>query len=316
MIVWALGAVLLCGCGSRQKAVPVGEFLPENDAFWEVVPRSAYTERIGIHFEFTEGPVWHPKGYLVFSDIPANTVYKWTGRKYVSYLDSSNQANGLLFVPGGDLLACEHATRSISRISLEGKRTEVAGSFEGRRLNSPNDLCRSSQGVIYFTDPPWGLPLGNDDPGKELNFNGVFRVDHGRVSVVDSTLSWPNGIALSPDEHYLYVANMEIEEVDGEEQYDVFWMRYTLNELGEPVDKKVFFRAPDPTLPGGPDGMTVDRQGNLFVTGPGGILVVSPEGVCLGTISLPVPASNLVFGPREKKLYITARSTVYRVTME
>jgi gluconolactonase len=170
--------------------------------------------------------------------------------------------------------------------------------------------------VIYFTDPPWGLPQGNEDPVKELGFNGVFSVDHGEVSLVDSTLSWPNGIALSPDEHYLYVANVEIEEVDGEEQYDVFWMRYTLNEAGKPVGKEVFFRAPDTTLPGGPDGMTVDRDGNLFVTGPGGILVVNPDGDYLGTISLPLTPSNLTFGPREKRLFITAQSTLYRITME
>ena len=316
LIVWAMAVLLLWGCKSRDRAAPVGEFLPETDAFWEVVPRGAVAERIGIHFEFTEGPAWHPRGYLVFSDIPSSTVYKWTGKKYVTYLDSSNQANGLVFLPGGDLLACEHATRSISRISAEGRRTEIAGSFEGRRLNSPNDLCRSSRGVIYFTDPPWGLPLGNDDPGKELDFNGVFRVDHGQVSLIDSTLSWPNGIALSPDEHYLYVANVEIDEVDGEEQYDVFWMRYTLNEEGEPVDKEIFFRAPDTTLPGGPDGMTVDRDGNLFITGPGGILVVNPQGAYLGTISLPLIPSNLTFGPRGKRLFITAQSTLYRVTME
>jgi gluconolactonase len=311
-----IGGMLLSACRSKEKVFPLGEFLPESDRFWEVVPRGALMERIGINFEFTEGPAWHPKGYLVFSDIPGNTIYQWTGKKFVSFRDSSNYSNGLLFMQGGDLLACEHGSRSITRFTPEGKLTTVVDSYKGKRLNSPNDLCRSLSGAIYFTDPPWGLADLNDDPEKDLSYNGVFRWNQGQISLIDSTLSWPNGIALSPDERYLYVANMEIIQDEGEEQYDVFWMRYTLSENGEVTDKNVFFRATDTTLPGGPDGMKVDRNGNLFVTGPGGILVVDSTGTHLGTISLPIPATNLAFGPREKELFVTARSTVYRIKME
>ena len=311
-----IGGLLLSACRSGEKVFPLGEFLPENDRFWDVVPKGAVMERIGINFEFTEGPAWHPKGYLIFSDIPGNTIYQWTGKKFVSYRDSSNNANGLLFMQGGDLLACEHSSRSISRYSPEGKLSTVVDSYQGSRLNSPNDLCRSLYGAIYFTDPPWGLAGLNEDPEKDLPFNGVFRWDRGQISLIDSTLSWPNGIALSPDERYLYVANMEILQENGEDLYDVFWMRYTLSENGEVVDKRVFYRAPDTTLPGGPDGMKVDRNGNLFVTGPGGILVLDSTGTHLGTISVPIPATNLAFGPREKEIFITARSTVYRVKME
>jgi len=311
-----IGSLLLSACRSKEKVFPLGEFLPESDRFWEVVPQGAVMERIGINFEFTEGPAWHPKGYLVFSDIPGNTIYQWTGRKFISFRDSSNNSNGLLFMQGGDLLACEHGSRSITRYTPEGKLSTVVDSYGGKRLNSPNDLCRSLYGAIYFTDPPWGLAELNEDPEKDLPFNGVFRWERGQISLIDSTLSWPNGIALSPDERYLYVANMEIIKDEGEEQNDVFWMRYTLSENGEVVDKRVFFRAPDTTLPGGPDGMKVDRNGNLFVTGPGGILVLDSTGTHLGTMSLPIPATNLAFGPREKELFITARSTVYRVKME
>lgn len=317
-VVYALilGGMLLFGCNAKQQAYPVGEFLPESEKFWEVVPRGAVIERIGINFEFTEGPAWHPKGYLVFADIPANTIYRWTGKKFVIFRDSSNNANGLLFKQGGDLLACEHGSRSITRLSPEGNLTTLVTSYQGKRLNSPNDLCRSYSGTIYFTDPPWGLPETNNDTAKELPFNGVFRLNNGQITLIDSTLSWPNGIALSPDERYLYVANVEIDQVDGEEEYDAFWMRYSLNESGEVLDKKVFFRATDTTLPGGPDGMKVDGDGNLFVTGPGGILVVDSTGTHLGTISIPIPATNLAFGPREKEIFVTARSTVYRITME
>jgi len=310
------GTMLLAGCKSKEKVFPIGELLPETEGFWEVVPPGTVIERIGINFEFTEGPAWHPKGFLVFSDIPGNTIYRWTGKKFQSFRDSSKQSNGLLFMPGGDLLACEHASRSITRYSPGGKLTTLVDSYQGKRLNSPNDLCRTSLGALFFTDPPWGLAGLNDDPEKDLTFNGVFRWANGKTSLIDSTLSWPNGIALSPDEKYLYVANMEILKEDGEDRYDVFWVRYTLNSDGEPLDKKVFFRAADTSLPGGPDGMKVDRAGNLFVTGPGGILVLDSAGTHLGTISIPIPATNLAFGPRERELYVTARSTLYRISME
>ena len=230
---------LLFGCKYKREVYAVGEFLPVNERFWEVVPRGSVIERIGINFEFTEGPAWHPKGFLIFSDIPGNTIYQWTGKKFKTFRDSSNQANGLIFIAGGDLLACEHASRSITRYSGEGKLTTVVDSYLGRKLNSPNDLCRSSAGALYFTDPPWGLSGLNDDPAKEIPFNGVFCLKNGQVTLVDSTLSWPNGIALSPDEKFLYVANMEIIPGNGEEAYDVFWMRYTLGEMGEVIEKQI-----------------------------------------------------------------------------
>lgn len=227
----------------------------------------------------------------------------------------SNQANGLLAEPDGSVIACEHESRSLTRYSPEGEATVIVDRFGDRRLNSPNDLCKSSNGSIYFTDPPWGLEGLNDDPDKELPFNGVYHYHNGNLTLVDSTLSWPNGIALSPNERYLYVANMEILRVNGEDQNQVHWMRYTLDARGEVIEKTIFFTALDTSLPGGPDGMKVDRLGNLFLTGPGGILVVDSTGMHLGTIGIPIPATNLAFGPKENKLFITARSTVYRLEM-
>jgi len=307
--------LLFVGCTSRKEAHQIGEFFPEDDRFWEVIPREAIVERIGIAFEFTEGPAWHADGHLIFTDIPANKVYRWTGKKYRVFRQPSNGANGLLAEPDGSVLACEHGSRSLTRYSPEGELTVLADRYQGKRLNSPNDLCKDSKGAIFFTDPPWGLPDRNDDAAKELPYNGVFRLHRGNLTLIDSTLSWPKGIALSPDEKFLYVANMEIIQVNGEDQYQVFWMRYSLDEMSRVVEKTIFFSATDTSLPGGTDGMKVDKSGNLFLTGPGGILIVDPQGTHLGTIGIPIPASNLAFGPKEKELYITARTTVVRIKL-
>lgn len=314
-LILIAAASLILSCTSRKEALQIGEFFPKDERFWEVIPREAVVERIGIAFDFTEGPAWYTDGYLIFTDIPANKIYRWTGKKYRVFRKPSNHANGLLTEADGSVLACEHGSRSLTRYSPEGELTVLADRYKGKRFNSPNDLCKDSKGAVFFTDPPWGLPEGNDDPDKELPYNGVFRLYRGELTLIDSTLSWPNGIALSPDEKYLYVANMENIKVNGEDEYQVFWMRYTLDEMGQVSEKTIFFSATDTSLPGGPDGMKVDSNGNLFLTGPGGILVVDSSGTHLGTIGIPIPASNLAFGPKEKELFITARTTVVRIRL-
>ena len=311
----ALMLLFLWGCGSGEIVENIGTFHAESDLFWQILSKDAYVENIGIDFEFTEGPLWHPDGYLLFSDIPANKIYKWAGLKHTIFREPSNKSNGLLTESDGTVLACEHGSRSLTSFSPEGELTVLADKYQGKLFNSPNDFCKASDGTIYFTDPPWGLPGLNDDPSKEIPFNGVFKLKDGLVTLVDGTLSWPNGIALSPDERYLYVANAENEEANGESRKKIFWVRYELDGAGNPVSRIDFFVAPDPNLPGGPDGMKVDKNGNLFLTGPGGILVVDPNGTHLGTIGIPIPASNLAFGPREKELYVTARSNVVRITL-
>ena len=311
-----IALILVLGCNSKQEIRQVGTFHAESDRFWEVVPRDARAEIIGIDFQFTEGPAWHPDGTMLFSDIPANIIYRWNGKKYVEFRKPSNHSNGLLVEPDGSILACEHGSRSLTRYSTEGEITVMADRYMEKRFNSPNDLCRASDGAIYFTDPPWGLPGKNTDPAKEIPYSGIFRLFKGEVTLVDSTLSWPNGIALSPDEKYLYVANFETHSENGEAVNEVFWMRYELDDSGIVIDRQVFFKALDPSLPGGPDGMKVDRKGNLFLTGPGGILVVDPAGEHLGTIGIPIPATNLAFGPREKTLYVTARTNIVRIGLQ
>lgn len=307
--------LVLAGCSSRQSQENIGDFQAHDNQFWNVVPRDARADRIGIDFEFTEGPAWHPGDYLIFSDIPASRIYRWEGLRHVVFREPSRQANGLLVTDDRLVIACEHGSRSVTITTAGDSLIRKADRYRGRRFNSPNDLCMAADGTIYFTDPPYGLPEGNSDPSREIPFNGVYRWKGDTVTLVDSTLSWPNGIALSPDQRYLYVANYEMEQVDGRESRNVFWVRYTLDDRGSVTKKEVFFTAPDPSLPGGPDGMKVDGEGNLFMTGPGGILVVSPAGKHLGTIGLPLSPSNLAFGPKGNELFVTARSNVFRIVL-
>mgnify|MGYP003774798595 CR=1 FL=1 len=305
----------LAGCSSRKDSLNIGNFQALDAQFWTVVSKDASADRIGMDFEFTEGPAWHPGGFLIFSDIPADRIYRWEGRIFSVYRDPSRNANGLFVTDAGNLIACEHGSRSVTITSPEDSLLLRADRYNGKRLNSPNDLCMASDGTIYFTDPPYGLPETQHGSSREIPFNGVFRLKDGEVSLVDSTLSWPNGIALSPDERYLYVANYETEPLGDGDNRQVFWMRYTLDEKGRAGEREVFFTAPDPSLPGGPDGMKVDKNGNLFITGPGGILVVDPAGKHLGTIGLPLAPSNLAFGTRGKELFVTARTDVYRIQL-
>ena len=313
--ILAISAWLTAGCSPKREVHQIGTFHPESERFWEVIPRETVVENIGVGFQFTEGPAWHHNGILLFSDIPESTVYRWNGRNFREFRKPSNHSNGLQVEPDGSVLACEHGSRSVTRYSQTGELTILADRYRGKRFNSPNDLCRSADGAIYFTDPPFGLPGGNGDPARELPYSGVYRFHKGEITLLDSTLSRPNGIALSPDENLLYVADYEIHSGNGEGLGEMIWMRYAIDNEGHVLNKEVFFSVADPSLPGGPDGMEVDRRGNLFLTGPGGILVVDTEGEHLGTIGLPVPASNLEFGPREKVLYVTARSTVVRISL-
>ena len=252
-------------------------------------------------FQFTEGPVWHPEGYLLFSDIPANTIYRYVpGSSPEPYLTPSGNSNGLTFDGQGRLVACEHGGRRVSRMSGDGGMETVADRFDGKHLNSPNDIVVHSSGAIFFTDPPYGI---DPDPGEQ-GFNGVYRLDaDGTVSLLSRDMNRPNGLALSLDESILYVDDSRNRHV----------LAYPLNGdlgVGEPsviLDMNV-------EVQGGPDGMKLDGEGNLYVTGPGGLWVASPDGQHLGTIEFPQVPANLCFGgPDYKTIYVTARTGLYSI---
>jgi gluconolactonase len=218
-------------------------------------------------------------------------------------------SNGLAFSPDGALTICQHGNRRVIRVNPHGDITVLADRYEGARLNSPNDLVFASDGTLYFTDPPFGLPEGFDDPRRELPFSGVFKVRDGAVTLITDELAGPNGLALSPDERYLYVGNWDPERK--------VVMRYAIDAAGDAAGSgEVLYDMSGAPGADAVDGIEVDREGNLFVCGPGGIWVLSPQGEKLGLIELPEDPHNLAWGDADgRTLYITAMTSVYRMRL-
>jgi gluconolactonase len=285
------------------------------------LPSDLRLERVAGGFEFTEGPVWTPDGALLFSSPNTNVIYRWTPAGALTVFRPKSGytgfdigryhqpgSNGLTFDPDGLLTICQHGNRRVIRVNPHGDITVLADRYDGKRLNSPNDLVYRSDGMLFFTDPPFGLPDVFDDPAKELPFSGVFRAKGGEVALVSDELEGPNGIAFSPDERYLYVGNWDPERK--------VVMRYELDSAGDAVSSTVFFDMTDAPGEDAIDGVKVDEEGNLYVCGPGGIWVLSPEGEHLGTLRLPEAPHNLAWGDEDgRTLYATALTSVYRVRL-
>lgn len=285
-----------------------------------LIAPGAEMEKLAEGFEWIEGPVWVAKDQmLLFSDIPHNMVYKWKegDKKASKFLQPSGYtgkserggepgSNGLLLDSQGRLVLCQHGDRRIARLRGDGSFETLVDRFEGKRFNSPNDAVYSREGDLYFTDPPYGLLMLNDDPTKELPFNGVYRLSKsGKLSLLTKEMSFPNGIGLSPDEKTLYVANSDPKKA--------IWMAYDLED-GKISNGRVFFDATEQTKQskGLPDGLVVDREGNLFATGPGGVLIFSPDGTHLGTLNTGEATANCTFDD-DHTLYITADMYLCRI---
>jgi gluconolactonase len=287
-----------------------------------IVPDGLMVEKLAGGFIFTEGPVWVPDGYLLFSDPNANTIYRWTPDGQVSVFRTKSGysgfdvaeygqpgSNGITLDSEGRVTIDEHGNRRVVRIEKTGAVTVVADRFEGKRLNSPNDLVYRSDGTLFFTDPPFGLPKAFDDHRKELPFSGVYSLKDGILRLVSKDLTGPNGIAFSPDERFLYVANWD-------EKRKVV-MRYRVNADATLEKGDVFF---DMTAAPGEDaldGIKVDVRGNLYVSGPGGLWILSPEGKHLGTIAGPEHPHNLAWGGDDgRTLFLTAQTGLYRIHLK
>jgi gluconolactonase len=289
----------------------------------EVVAADSGAELVAGGFEFTEGPVWSSgDSALLFSSPNTNAIYRLdpaSGRVTVFRSQSGYAgvdigryhqpgSNGLTFSPDGLLTICQHGNRRVIGVNPHGDVTVLADSFQGQRLNSPNDLAYRSDGSLYFTDPPFGLPGTFGDPGKELAFSGVFKARDGEVSLVSDDLEGPNGIAFSPDERYLYVGNWDPDRK--------VVMRYELDAAGDPVGADVLYDMTGTPGEDAIDGIKVDRSGNLYVCGPGGIWVISADGEKLGLLELPEDPHNLAWGGDDAgDLYVTAMTSIYRIRL-
>ncbi|MGH7702839.1 MAG: SMP-30/gluconolactonase/LRE family protein [Gemmatimonadales bacterium] len=288
-----------------------------------IIPADARVERLAGGFQFVEGPLWiRDGGYLLFSDPNANSIYRWDPDGEVSVYRTKSGSSGLnigeYHQPGSNGLALDrdgrvaidqHGNRRVIRVERTGAVTVLADRYQGKRLNSPNDLVYKSDGAIYFTDPPFGLPGVFTDPGKELSFSGVYRAKDGVVTLLTKELSGPNGLAFSPDEKTFYVDNWD-------PQHKVI-MRYDVQPDGALANGRVFFDLTR-TEPGDDcwDGIKVDQQGNVYAAGPRGIYLLSPEGKLLGLITPPEHVANFAWGDDDgRTLYIAASTGLYRIRL-
>jgi gluconolactonase len=306
-------------------AIPVSEVnvevIRKHPAIDEIVGPNLKIFKLAEGFEFTEGPVWvREGGYLLFSDPNTNTQYKYKDGALSVFRHPSGYSgadiaeygqpgsNGLTLDREGRLTINEHGNRRVTRLEKDGSLTVLADRYEGKRLNSPNDLVYRSDGTLYFTDPPFGLPKFFADPRKELPFSGVYSVRDGKLRLVSTDLTGPNGIAFSPDERYLYVTNWD-------EKKKVI-MRYESHSDGTVSNGQVFFDMTSAPGEDALDGMKVDVRGNLYVSGPAGLWIISADGTHLGTVVVPKHPHNMAWGGEDRKtLYLCAKSGLYRMPL-
>ena len=284
----------------------------KSDALRELVDVDTEVERIGTGFTFTEGPVWNAEGeFLLFSDMPGDVRRRWSAQDGVTeIMRPSNKANGVVYDARGNLLVCEHSTSSLVKEHRDGTRETIATHFRGKELNSPNDVITRSDGTIYFSDPWYGrMPVFGVERERELGFQGVYRMPPGgelELVVGEDEFEMPNGLCFSPDESLLYIndtPNARIRVYDVGADGSLSNGRLFLGGIGDgEVDH------------GAPDGMKCDERGNIWVSGPGGVWVVSPAGEHLGVIEVPENTGNLAWGgPDWKTLFIAGSTSVYRI---
>ena len=304
--------------GRMERLDPRFDALISRDVSLDVL--ADFSEREGAHW--LEGPAWDQRnGYLLFSDVKANAIYRWERDQGVQlfmqpsgytgeqpFAGEEPGSNGLAFDAEGHLLICEHGDRRIRRLETDGSKTVLADRYQGRRLNSPNDLVCRSNGDIYFTDPPFGLPRQFDDPGRELSFSGVYRLSTGgELTLLLDDLRAPNGIGFSPDEQTLYVADSD--------QNRSAWLAYPMQADGTLGEGRVLLDVTRAPGLGGPDGLEIDRLGNIFGAGREAVFVLAADGTHLGTIDMGAITTNVGWGEDGSTLFITTERRLLRLRL-
>jgi gluconolactonase len=324
-ILLAAFAILALGVHQATAQQAVGSIVRMDPALDKLVAPATKVEKVHGDFGFVEGPVWvRSGGYLLFSDIPRNSIMKWTRDGKVVALRTGIfpgvfpdgaliGTNGLTLDRQGRIVAAVHGNRNVSRFEMDGSVTVLADRYEGKRFNSPNDLVIKKNGDVYFTDPPgllrnWPANAASK-PTQELDFNGVYRVTaNGKLDLLAKDIPYPNGLAFSPDEKKLYVCNSRT---------DKFWMVYDVMADGTLANGRKFFDATKIPGDGVPDGMKIDSAGNIYSSGSPGIMIFSPQAKFLGTISFPEIPANMAWGDADgKTLYVTARTGLYRIRVK
>ncbi len=303
----------------------VGEVIKIDPSLDEIIAPGTKLEKLATGFQFTEGPSWHPDGYLVFSDPNTNVIYSYhpeNGNVEIHRTKSGYSgtnigeyhqpgSNGLTFDQQGRLTICQHGERRVVRIEKKGPVTVLADRYQGKQLNSPNDLVYRSDGMLFFTDPPYGLPKAFNDARKQLMHSGVYAVVNGETKLLTTDLRGPNGIAFSPDEKYLYVSNWDITDIHRTKVI----MRYEVAADGTLSNGKTFFDMNKTDGEDALDGLKVDAKGNVFCAGPDGIWIISHEGAYLGRIKTPEHAANMAWGEDGHSMFITASSGLYKIRL-
>lgn len=325
--IWVRNAVVdfyKDGLPATKDWKDIGKVYVIDEKLNSIITPGTKIEKVADGFSFTEGPVWHPDGYLLFSDPNTNVIYRYNPANHnvTVYMSHSGYtgadigdyhqpgSNGLTIDKEGRLIVAQHGNRRVVRHERKGPVTILSDKYDGKRLNSPNDLVLRSDGSLYITDPPYGLPGLFNDPEKETPFSGVYRVQNGKTDLLVKDLGGPNGIAFSPDEKYLYVGNWDIRAIHSTK---TVW-RYEVQADGTLKNGKIFFdwnlTEDDEAI----DGIKVDQEGNLFVSAPGGVWIISADAKLLGKIVTPERPANMAWGDADgKTLYMTAHSSLYKV---
>jgi gluconolactonase len=322
--VWIRNAVLDIYAPNSFKNEQAGKLFKVENAFDNIIAPTASVEKLADGFSFTEGPVWHPDGFLLFSDPNLNVIYRYNpiNKNVTIYQSHSGYtgtdignlgqpgSNGLAIDAEGRLVVCQHGNRQLIRHELKGPITILADKVDGKRLNSPNDVVIKSDGTIYLTDPPYGLSKNYQDSKKELDYQGVIMIKDGKVTTVAKDCGGPNGIAFSPDEKYLYVSNWDIRDIHHTKN---IW-RYEVQADGTLKNGKIFYSfnytLDDEAL----DGLKVDNAGNIFSSAPGGVYVIDANANLLGKIECTERPANMAWGDVDgKTLYLTAHTGLYKI---